>query len=167
MPVFEALLPNTGYGQAMISLIAICARWHALAKLRMHTDDTLQMLEEATTELGSQFRSFVRDVCEHIATRELPAEAAEREEREKRQAEKKAAAVSEKATKKAVVAEKAAAKKAVAAEKAVAKKAEKAAAKKTENVARAGKTVPKKGVQQGTKAKGGKHSNVCFDHFQG
>ncbi|TEB29008.1 hypothetical protein FA13DRAFT_1602778, partial [Coprinellus micaceus] len=101
MPVFEALLPNTGYGQAMISLIAICARWHALAKLRMHTDDTLQMLEEATTELGSQFRSFVRDVCEHIATRELPAEAAEREEREKRQAEKKAAAVSEKATKKA------------------------------------------------------------------
>ncbi|KAH6897581.1 hypothetical protein BKA70DRAFT_1116289, partial [Coprinopsis sp. MPI-PUGE-AT-0042] len=49
--------------------------WHALAKLRLHHDMTLQLLDDATVALGSQFRKFQVETCNEIATFELPGEA--------------------------------------------------------------------------------------------
>lgn len=48
--------------------------WHGLAKLRMHTDHTITLLREATTRLGKELRSFVKDVCPRYDTRDTPRE---------------------------------------------------------------------------------------------
>jgi len=55
-------------------LLFTCARWHALAKLQMHTDHTLQILEELTTKLGDQLRFFANNTCSNYSTVELPHE---------------------------------------------------------------------------------------------
>ena len=47
----------------------------------MHTDYTLEFLEEATTKLGDQLRLFARDICSKYNTVELPREAAARRRR--------------------------------------------------------------------------------------
>lgn len=36
-------------------LLFTCAHWHALAKLRMHTDDTLKLLDSLTVRIGAEF----------------------------------------------------------------------------------------------------------------
>lgn len=68
----------------------ICAEWHALAKLRMHTETTLQMLEDITIALGVEFRRFDREVCSNIQTEELKGEVEARVRREQKKAEKDA-----------------------------------------------------------------------------
>ena len=50
----------------------------ALAKLRIHTESTLQLLETSTRLLGEQMRRFLDKVYAHIDTRELPREEAAR-----------------------------------------------------------------------------------------
>ncbi|KAJ2933285.1 hypothetical protein H1R20_g3796, partial [Candolleomyces eurysporus] len=92
IPVFDGLLPNQKHGQAVLSILSVCARWHALAKLRMHTDVTLQLLEHTTIELGTEFRTFVSTVCNEIQTKELAIEVAARERRERNRLEKEAKA---------------------------------------------------------------------------
>lgn len=67
-------------------LLFICAHWHALAKLRMHSDLTLDILDEVTTTLGGKFRQFQQDICPSYHTRDLPREA--RVRRRRRQAAK-------------------------------------------------------------------------------
>lgn len=54
------------------------AEWHALAKLRMHTDSTLTHLETITTVLGYELRKFSQTTCSAFSTTELPKEAAAR-----------------------------------------------------------------------------------------
>lgn len=49
--VFEGLLPKPFDGMLQW-LLYRTAEWHALAKLRIHTDSTLDLLEAATKELG-------------------------------------------------------------------------------------------------------------------
>lgn len=68
-------------------LIFICAHWHGMAKLRMHTDITLDIMDELTTKLGQAFRDFQDKVCSAYETCELPRETAKRQH----QAAKKAA----------------------------------------------------------------------------
>lgn len=63
-------------------LLYICAQWHALAKLRMHNDRTLQLLQYTTTWLGAQMRLFNHDTCSRITTKELQKESEARERRE-------------------------------------------------------------------------------------
>jgi hypothetical protein len=63
-------------------LLYICAQWHALAKLRLQNDFTLDLLDYTTTILGAQMRRFHRDVCSKVATRELQREAEARAKRE-------------------------------------------------------------------------------------
>lgn len=58
----------------------------------MQTDVTLQLLEDTTAELGAEFRAFVGTVCTEIQTRELAAEVAARERRERNRLEKEAKA---------------------------------------------------------------------------
>ena len=60
-----------------MKLLYRTSEWHALAKLRMHTDQSLDLLEELTTEFGDLMRHF-RDVTSQFATMELPQEIATR-----------------------------------------------------------------------------------------
>lgn len=48
--------------------------WHALAKLRLHTETTIIDLENSTVRLGECMRKFAKDVCPQYNTRELPSE---------------------------------------------------------------------------------------------
>jgi hypothetical protein len=67
-----------------MSLLYALAKWQSLAKLRTHTDHTVDLLDELTTVLGSQFQSFETDVCLSIKTKELPREYQARKRRESR-----------------------------------------------------------------------------------
>lgn len=58
------------------------ATWHALAKLRIHTDTTVQFLEEETVRLGKQVRKFKDTTCAQYNTGELSKEIAARGRRE-------------------------------------------------------------------------------------
>lgn len=62
-------------------LLFTCAHWHGLAKLRMHSDLTLDVLDDVTTVLGQAFRHFQRNICPTYNTRELPREADARRRR--------------------------------------------------------------------------------------
>ena len=65
-----------------MKLLYRTAEWHALAKLRMHTDTTLTLLEELTTEFGHLLRQFRDLTCTQFTTVELPRELAARNRRE-------------------------------------------------------------------------------------
>ncbi|TFK16763.1 hypothetical protein FA15DRAFT_606458 [Coprinopsis marcescibilis] len=59
----------------VLQLLFLCCKWHALAKLRLHTNETLQLLESTTTALGNQFHLFLNETCSRFDTFELPQEA--------------------------------------------------------------------------------------------
>ena len=50
------------------------AEWHALAKLRMHTDSTLDLLEVITREFGRLMRQFRDETSDKFNTTEFPGE---------------------------------------------------------------------------------------------
>lgn len=54
------------------------AHWHALAKLRQHTDLSLDILESVTVKLGKLLRNFQKKTCAAYNTRELQREATAR-----------------------------------------------------------------------------------------
>lgn len=66
------------------------ATWHALAKLRLHTESTLRDLEGSTSRLGSILRKFQSTICNKFVTKELPSEEAARGRRTAALALKKA-----------------------------------------------------------------------------
>ncbi|TFK21409.1 hypothetical protein FA15DRAFT_707242 [Coprinopsis marcescibilis] len=80
IPVFKALMGDP-HDEIVMALLFFLCRWHALAKLRLHHELTLQMLEETTILLSSQFRTFKKDTCDNINTVELPKEAQARARR--------------------------------------------------------------------------------------
>ncbi|KAF9473198.1 hypothetical protein BDN70DRAFT_817606, partial [Pholiota conissans] len=82
IPAFEGLLDEP-HNRRLLKLLYRTAEWHGLAKLRMHTDSTLALLESLTTEFGVLMRDFQRLTCSEFATVELPREAAARKRREK------------------------------------------------------------------------------------
>lgn len=53
-------------------------QWHALAKLRLHSDKTLDFFEDAVISLGDSLREFKRTTCQAYHTRDLPKETAAR-----------------------------------------------------------------------------------------
>ncbi|KAJ3831265.1 hypothetical protein F5878DRAFT_676704 [Lentinula raphanica] len=63
IPVFEGLLPDKTHNRKLMTLLYRTAEWHALAKLRMHTEDTLNYLETITQQLGKLMREF-RDLSD-------------------------------------------------------------------------------------------------------
>ena len=65
-----------------MTLLYRTAEWHAFAKLRLHTDSTLQHLEQLTTELGQLTRKFRDTTQSAFQTFELPKE---KEARSRRQ----------------------------------------------------------------------------------
>jgi hypothetical protein len=56
--------------EKILDLLYQLATWHALAKLRMHTSQTLQYLDHATTSLGNSLRHFRDEVCPNFQKKE-------------------------------------------------------------------------------------------------
>ena len=80
IPVFDGLFPDEHDASIRILLFRL-AEWHALAKLRIHTEDSLKLLELSLKQLTKQLRRFVKVTCAVFETRELPVEAAARRRR--------------------------------------------------------------------------------------
>jgi hypothetical protein len=80
IPVFDGLLEEP-YNQQVLDLLFTLAHWHSLAKLRLKTEDTLELLDIATTQLGAQLRDFLFITCANFKTKELEREAAARKRR--------------------------------------------------------------------------------------
>lgn len=57
-----------------MKLLYRTAEWHALAKLRMHTNTTLEHLDSLTKEFGILMRQFRDLTCSQFRTVELPRE---------------------------------------------------------------------------------------------
>jgi hypothetical protein len=64
------------------------AHWHGLAKLRMHSDLTLNAMDLVTSALGHQFRTFKATVCSAYDTHELRHEVEARRRRHAKQVAK-------------------------------------------------------------------------------
>lgn len=78
MPVFEGLFPG-GHDAIIQSLLYRFMHWHALAKLRMHSETTLSVLDGTFKRLSRQLRKFSDITCIAFNTMELPKEKAARE----------------------------------------------------------------------------------------
>ncbi|KAG9022767.1 hypothetical protein FRB95_014203 [Tulasnella sp. JGI-2019a] len=74
MPAFEGLF---GVYDAIIQdcLFTLCL-WHGLAKLRLHTDSMVHLLQKVTKDLGRQLCRFVQEVCDAVTTFETAKERA-------------------------------------------------------------------------------------------
>ncbi|KAH9925201.1 uncharacterized protein B0H18DRAFT_1171643 [Fomitopsis serialis] len=77
IPVFEGLLPPP-HDELVQTLVFTIAYWHGLAKLRLHSEETVAIFHAATRDLGKIVRRFLRKTCEAYDTRELPREEAAR-----------------------------------------------------------------------------------------
>ncbi len=66
-----------------MTLLYRTAEWHAFAKLRLHTESTLQHLEGLTTEFGKLMRTFRDTTQSAFVTFELPKETEVRQRRQK------------------------------------------------------------------------------------
>jgi hypothetical protein len=84
MPVFEGLFPED-HDAIVQSLLYRFAQWHALAKLRMHSDTTLSVLDQTFKRLCFQLRKFRDFTCVAFLTVELPKERAARERKAARE----------------------------------------------------------------------------------
>ena len=62
----------------LLRLLYKAAEWHALAKLRLHTDSTLGLLEAVTREFCHLMRQFRDKTSDKFDTVELPREAGAR-----------------------------------------------------------------------------------------
>jgi hypothetical protein len=88
IPVVDGLLEEP-YNSMILTVLYRLAEWHALAKLRMHTEHTLQQLERSTTILGKELRRFRDESLKSFNCQELPKETAARQHRQKRAQAKK------------------------------------------------------------------------------
>ncbi|KAI0677656.1 hypothetical protein C8Q78DRAFT_961869 [Trametes maxima] len=84
IPAFEGLLPLRD-DQNVADLLFELANWHALAKLRLHTEVTLQIFRAATGHVTEAVRHFANTTCEEWTTLELAKETEARVRREERQ----------------------------------------------------------------------------------
>lgn len=75
--MFEGLLDGQ-HDKQLIKLLYRTAEWHGLAKLRLHTDQSLDLLEALTIEFGRLMRQFRDVTCSQFTTMELPRETAAR-----------------------------------------------------------------------------------------
>lgn len=82
IPSFEGLLDEP-HNKRVMRLLYRMAEWHALAKLRMHTDATLEHLNLLTKEFGHLMRQFRDLTCSHFQTFELLRELKARRQRDK------------------------------------------------------------------------------------
>ncbi|KXN86458.1 hypothetical protein AN958_10073 [Leucoagaricus sp. SymC.cos] len=81
IPCFKGLLPEP-HNQRLMKLLYRLAEWHALAKLRMHSDSALKLFGDLTCETGCLFHRFRDQSCSTFSTSELSREAAARQRRQ-------------------------------------------------------------------------------------
>ena len=98
IPVLEGILPNAEHNRIILDLAFDLATWHAYAKLRLHTTDTISSLRTQTKELGRLLRRYAKTLCPEYATKPLPSEDAATYRRKAKKASKtkKAASTSQK-----------------------------------------------------------------------
>ena len=87
IPVVEGLLREP-YNSEILDILFTLGEWHTLAKLKLHTDATLNLLALANKGVGRLLRRFKRVTCPNFATKELPSEEASRGRAQARQAAK-------------------------------------------------------------------------------
>ncbi|KAF8835853.1 hypothetical protein BDN67DRAFT_992306 [Paxillus ammoniavirescens] len=68
--VFAGLFPGPHHSQ-ILKLMFLLGHWHGLAKLQMHTDETLNILESITKNLGDELHKFVSETCPAFSAKEL------------------------------------------------------------------------------------------------
>ncbi|KAI0258021.1 hypothetical protein BC834DRAFT_837041 [Gloeopeniophorella convolvens] len=73
MPCFEGLLEEP-HNDSVMSLLYTMATWHALAKMRMHTDSSLQLLDDVMIAIGVRLRHFAIVTCAPFQTKETERE---------------------------------------------------------------------------------------------
>lgn len=66
------------YGKDVQNLLFSLNAVHSFAKLRLHSDRSLEYLDNHTTQLGKSLQRFKNHVCPAFATKELAKEAAAR-----------------------------------------------------------------------------------------
>jgi hypothetical protein len=71
-----------------MDLLFMMAYWHGMAKLRLHSEPTLETMDRLTTSLGDKFRAFEKHTCSAFVTYELKKEATARERRQSKSAKK-------------------------------------------------------------------------------
>ncbi|KAG6905803.1 hypothetical protein DXG01_000659 [Tephrocybe rancida] len=84
IPVFDGLLSDEGpsfLNARILCILFQLVHWHGLAKLRLHSEATLGLLDQQTTVLGECLREFQMEICPLFATRELRREAVAQERR--------------------------------------------------------------------------------------
>lgn len=79
--MFEGLLPEPHNFQ-ILQLLFHFGHWHGLAKLRLHSNTMLEVLDELTTILGKGLRTFQSTTCTAFHTKELRKEASARHRRQ-------------------------------------------------------------------------------------
>lgn len=75
------MLPEP-HNTRILKLLLHFGHWHGLAKLRLHTDEMLDKLDELTTTLGNDLRVFKSTTCAAFETKELRKEASARRRRQ-------------------------------------------------------------------------------------
>ncbi|KAJ3768980.1 hypothetical protein FB446DRAFT_813657 [Lentinula raphanica] len=97
IPVFEGLFP--AHDAEIRKLLFDLSSVHGFAKLRLHSDLSLEMLDDHITELGRSLRTFQKKVSPSYKTKELPKETSSRQRR--KTANKSASSTSRKGKQKA------------------------------------------------------------------
>jgi len=80
MTCFSGILPEP-HNACILNMLFDLSTWHAYAKLRVHTTDTLAFFETSTTTLRHSIQQFIQTTCESYRTYELPQETAVRRRR--------------------------------------------------------------------------------------
>ncbi|KAG6905506.1 hypothetical protein DXG01_002327 [Tephrocybe rancida] len=88
IPMFDGLFDEPHDGAA-VDLIFQFAHWHGLAKMRLHSDLSLAMLDEETTCLGDGLQQFQEKTCPSFVTCKLNREKEARQCRQVTQAKGK------------------------------------------------------------------------------
>lgn len=81
IPCIAGLITPPSRAKAVLDFLWEAASRHALAKLRLHSETTVRILEASTNTLGKATRDFAA-ACDDLNTRELPSEDAARGRRE-------------------------------------------------------------------------------------
>ncbi|KII83440.1 hypothetical protein PLICRDRAFT_58395 [Plicaturopsis crispa FD-325 SS-3] len=87
IPCFDGLLPAP-HNDSVATLLYLAAYWHSLAKLRMHTDSSLRVLDRVTVAFGQAIRHFSEVTCKAFDTVETDAEYSARGRADRRRQQK-------------------------------------------------------------------------------
>lgn len=73
IPVIEGIFPKRD-NKIILDLLYTLAEWHSYAKLRLHTESTLEDFKSVTKRLCDLIHKFKKTVCKRYVTKELPRE---------------------------------------------------------------------------------------------